>query len=243
MDWLIGSALDGVFLINSDRRAIRCFVQRPQQEAWVDVLARRVLPRVAMLFGATTVHAASVAKGTGAVMLLGQSGTGKSTTSAYLGSQGWDVLSDDISILWDPTEPKVAPSTTGVCVWGDSRAGLALPEAQCLPLAGYPGKVRYVPGGEAATDPAPLKALVFLARSPRLEAPVLRPVSAADGLILAARHRIRFNPADTTGTEAVGLFQRLSDVVRVTPCYRLHYPAQYSALPHVAEALEALIVQ
>jgi hypothetical protein len=237
----MGSALDGVFLFSSARRTIRCFVQRPDEAAWLDVLARRVLPRVTMLFGATTIHGASAATADGALLMLGESGAGKSTLSAFLGSRGWDILSDDISILWDPKAPKIAPSTTGVCVWSDSRAGLQLPESQCRPLAGYPGKVRYVPGGEEATEPARLKALVFLARSSLVEGAEVEPISPAEGLFLATRSRIRFNPADASGKETLVNFERLGDIVRATPCFRLHYPAHYPALPRVDEALMGIL--
>ncbi|MES2442351.1 MAG: hypothetical protein V4574_05940 [Pseudomonadota bacterium] len=236
----MASALDGVFLIDAAGRTVRCFAERPHEDAWLDVLVRRVLPRVAMLFGATTIHGAAAVHDGAALLLLGESGAGKSTLSAYLGSAGWGILSDDISILWDPEAPLVAPATTGVCVWADSRAGLALPEALCRPLTGYPGKVRYVPGGEDATDLVPLKALVFLARSDVAE-PVLQPVPPGEGLIRAAHQRIRFNPADATGAETIGNFERLTEIVRVTPCHRLCYPADYGALPRVAAMLEQVL--
>ena len=240
-DWLMASSFDGVFLINEARREVRCFVADPAGLAWQDVLVRRVLPRVAMLFGAAAVHGAAVANAGGGVVLLGQSGAGKSTLSAALGHAGWDILSDDISILWDAEAPAVAPATTGVCVWADSRAALGLPLDRCVPLPGYEGKLRYVSGHDRATEMVPLKAIVFLNRSERHPAPVLSPLTASEGLLRAMHQRIRFNPADTHDGETLRIFEQLSAFARSTPCWRLSYPGRYDVLPDVAETLTGLL--
>lgn len=194
-----------------------------------------------MLFGMTAIHAASAATGKGALLFLGESGAGKSTLSAFLGRLGWDVLSDDISMLLDGQAPKVAPSTTGICVWADSRAALELPQQQCRPLAGYPGKVRYVPGGVEGTELVPLRTVIILDRSMTVEVPTLLPVSTSQALIQTAKHRIRFNPGDTSGKETLANFKQLSQIVDKTPCYRLAYPANYSALPRVADVLAEIV--
>lgn len=239
-DWLMSSALDGVFLISVARRTIRCFVQDRDRPGWQDVFVRRVLPRVAMLFGATALHAAALAIDGGALLLLGASGAGKSTLSAALGHAGWKVLSDDIAILWNEAAPEVAPSTIGVCVWPDSRAALGLPDAVCTPMPGYGDKMRFVPGGGEDAASVPIRGIVFLARSD-IEAPVLEHLSSGEGLIRAAQQRIRFNPGDVPEGETVRTFESLGAMVRSTPCHRLSYPSAYQALPRVAEALRGLL--
>ena len=240
-DWLFASSFDGVFLINEAQHSLRCFVTDPAGLAWQDVLVRRVLPRLAMLFGAATLHGAAMAKAPGGLVLLGQSGAGKSTLSAALGHAGWDILSDDISIMSNMSPPMLAPATTGVCVWADSREALDLPIAQCVPMPGYEGKVRYVSGHDVATETVPLRAIVFIDRSERHAAPLLQPLSPAQGLSQAMRQRIRFNPADAHDRETRRTFDQLSAIVRATPCWQLSYPARYDALPQVAEALEGLL--
>ncbi|MBS7556513.1 hypothetical protein KHC23_23050 [Ancylobacter dichloromethanicus] len=85
--WRIGSRLDGTFLIEPDGRRIDVYCSRlpPPQEA-MDILSRRVLPRVVTFSGRLAIHAAAVSKNGAALLLLGASGAGKSTTAAYLGS-------------------------------------------------------------------------------------------------------------------------------------------------------------
>lgn len=240
-DWLMASSFDGVFLISKSPASVRCIVGNPEELAWRDVLIRRVLPRVAMLHGATTMHGAALASGQNGLVLLGQSGAGKSTLSAALGHAGWDILSDDISILWPDDAPMLAPATTGVCVWADSRTALDLPLDRCVPMPGYEGKVRYVSGHDRATAKVPLGAIVFLDRSERHAAPLLQPLSPAGGLSLAMHQRIRFNPADAHGGETRRTFDQLSAVLRAAPCWRLGYPKRYDALPEVAAVLTDLL--
>lgn len=237
--WLFCSDLDGAFVIDMPRRTIRCFVQKPCEPGWQDVFVRRVLPRVAILAGASAIHGAAVATAHGAILLLGESGTGKSTLSAALGRAGWDILSDDISVIWAPATPEVAPATTGVCLWQDSRDALALPAAGCAPMPAYKGKCRYTSGHDTGVAAQPLRALAFLARSREAAVPGLQRLAAGTGLIEMARQRIRFNPADNR-RETLAAFAQHSAIMRVTPCYRLSYPADYTALPRVEALLRGL---
>jgi len=237
--WLMWSSFDGSFLIDVSARTIRCFVKDLEDPAWLDVFVRRVLPRVAILFGASAIHSAAAAIGGRALLLLGESGAGKSTTSAALGAAGWDVLSDDISILWDPEAPTVAPATTGMCVWPDSREGLGIADAQCVAMPGYPGKMRFVPGNESNTALVPLNALVFLQRGKG--EPLLLPISGAEAMVRASQQRIRFNPGDPTGKEMRDAFAALSGIARTTACYRLSVPRDYGMLPAVIDLLRGTL--
>lgn len=239
-DWLFTSALDGCFRIDVARTHIRCIVGDPTGTAWRDVFVRRVLPRIAILAGAGALHAAAVATGGGALLLLGESGAGKSTMCAALAMARWDVLSEDVSLLWDAATPQVAPATTGVCLWPDSRRALGLPNARCAPMPGYDGKSRFASGHDTGTAPVALRALVLLARGAGETRPTLHRLSGAEGMMRAAQQRVRFNPADDSGREAIDTFERLRSIVRVTPCYRLTYPADYPALIDVEAALRRL---
>lgn len=238
-DWLFDSALDGTFRIGDS--TIRCSVAEPRGDAWRDVFIRRILPRIAILAGASALHAAAVAIDGRALLLLGPSGAGKSTLCAALGLAGWDVLSDDVALLWDAAAPQAAPATTGVCLWADSRQALGLPEDRCTPMPGYDGKSRFASGNDSGTVPVPLAALVFLARATDIDQPVLHRLGGAEGMIRALHQRVRFNPADDNGDQAVRSLDRLRAIVGVTPSYRLTYPAEYAALPDTERALRRLL--
>lgn len=194
-----------------------------------------------MRYGALALHAAAATKDGRSLLLLGESGAGKSTTSAALGAAGWDVLSDDMSILWDFDAPQVAPASVGVCVWPDTNAALGLSTERSVPMAGYAGKRRYTPGNEANTALLPLNAMILLKRSEDAGPVRLTPVPPIEALRCATRQRIRFNPADLTGPELHRTFAALSATSQSTPCFRLHYPSGYGSLPAVVDQLGEML--
>lgn len=244
-DWRIDSAFDGVFVVNPGLTTVRAYSTRETpDDGLADVLVRRVLPRLITARGALTLHAAAVATDRKAVLLLGGSGAGKSTTTAALAAMpGWHVLSDDLSMLWERDPPVVAPGATGVCLWPESRAGLAIDPAACTAMPGYDGKVRFDPPGAVPIDSVALGALVFLARDPAVVQPRLTPINRAEGLIHAARQMIAFNPAAPPAEERAVLFARLNRIVRDVPMVRLTYPSDFAALPAVAATLAELLAR
>ncbi|GAA0312163.1 HPr kinase/phosphatase C-terminal domain-containing protein [Sphingomonas oligophenolica] len=240
-EWLMTSSLDGAFLISRERRTVRC-ISAPGAsfDACVDVLIRRVLPRVATLFGASAIHAAALARPEGGILLLGMSGAGKSTMTAALGNAGWHILSDDISVMWGREEPLLAPAAMGVCVWPASREGVGLPIERCRPMPAYDGKTHFVPEGEPATVPVPLRALLFLKRGSNV-APALEPLREAQALVAAAHMLVQFDPGDPARPDRVRGFARLNAAVKIAPSYRLLYPNDFAALADVELLLRGLL--
>jgi hypothetical protein len=238
-DWLFASALDGAFRLG--RSTIRCIVGDPQGEAWRDVLIRRVLPRAAILAGASAFHAAAVGTDAGALLLIGPSGAGKSTLCAALAMRGWDILSEDLSLVWDPAAPQIAPASTGFCLWPDSRRALGLAEACCTAMPGYDDKLRCAAGHDTATALVPLRALVFLSRTGDATVPALHVLGSAEAAIRAAQQRDHFNPAEASGEAALDRFDRVAAIVRAVPRYRLRYPPTYAALDQTERLLRQLV--
>lgn len=240
-EWLMTSSFDGAFLISRERRTLRC-ISAPGAsfDACVDVLIRRVLPRVATLFGASAIHAAALARPEGGILLLGVSGAGKSTMTAALGHAGWQILSDDISLLWGQEEPLLAPAAQGVCVWPASREGIGLPREHCRPMPAYDGKTHFVPEGEPALAPVPLRALVFLKREGDVT-PVLEPMSEAEVLVTAAHMLVQFDPGDPARPDRVQGFARLNAAAKAAPGYRLRYPHDFAALAQVEALLRGVL--
>ncbi|MDQ1727441.1 MAG: hypothetical protein QOK14_1486 [Frankiaceae bacterium] len=53
------------------------------------------------LTGRAVLHGAAVARGSAAILLLGSTGSGKSTCTYLAAAAGWDVIADDLVALWD----------------------------------------------------------------------------------------------------------------------------------------------
>jgi hypothetical protein len=102
-------------------------------------------------------------------------------------------------------------------------------------MPAYDGKAHFVPDGEPAIAPVPLRALVFLKREGEV-APVLEPMSEAEALMTAAHMLVQFDPGDPARPDRVQGFARLDAAVKAAPSYRLHYPHDFAALAQV-EAL------
>lgn len=238
-DWLIDSRFDGVFRVDRAISRVRLYsAETPPSAASVDVLVRRILPRLMAARGGTTIHAAAASTAGAGLVLLGASGAGKSTTTAALATlPDWDVFSDDLSILWDDAVPVVAPAATGVCVWRASRDGLGVDPALCHEMPGYDGKFRFEPPVPLVTAAVPLRAFVFLARDSAIDAPRLTAINRAHALIEAARQVILFNPAASPPEEHAGAIARLNRIAAGVQMLRLSYPSRFDALPAVAETL------
>ena len=202
------------------------------------------LPRLLVGRGALTLHAAALAVQGSGVVLLGASGAGKSTmTGALAAMPGWEVFSDDQSILREGRPASVMPSATGVCLWHNSIAALGLDPACCTAMPGYDGKFRFHPATAPSVIPAPLRAFIFLERQQSAEQPTLTPCNRAEALIRAAQQLILFNPAAPQAAGRARAIAQLSRIASGVEMLRLSYPSRYDALPEVAKLLEERLCQ
>lgn len=241
--WLFRSRFEGSFLIARDGRELTLIVDTmpPSPEA-IEVLLRRVLTRVPMLHGAIAVHAASLMQHGGGLLLIGRSGAGKSTLCAALTVQGgWQILGDDTALLWNPAEPMLGAGAKSVCLWPESRDGLALSPDDSIPLASATGKGR---SPVAAADPpplVPLRALIFLDRRPDIAEARLEPLETAEAMTLIVPQIIHFNPSGSSVRQRVHAVSGLREVLCHRPAWRLVYPSDYAALPAVEALLRPLL--
>lgn len=150
---------------------------RPPDE---DLLHPYLAPGAALYWqwaGREAIHAGVFAAGDGAVLMLGDKEAGKSTTLAWLATQGGTaVLSDDLTVL-DGRDVLVGPRSIDLRVEG------ALPGvSEHLVRSGERNRVRL----PAAPPSLPLAGLVVLDWGPELE---LAPVGFATRMELIARQR------------------------------------------------------
>ena len=169
-------------------------------------------------------HAAALADGDSCLVLVGDSGTGKSVLSYGLLLQGLQPLSDEV-VLIDPSTDHIEPFRRSVRVHRQalSRLGLGdeLPEGAqlCQPYV-------WVHPGLAArprSKPYGLRAFVFLEHGRRTELERLRASRTLEGLMLG-----RFG-----GVEAARDFECLSGLAGEVPGYRLtvrRFPEALAAL-------------
>lgn len=206
----------------------------------------QAIPRLLSLKeGYVVLHASAVQVGNQVIAVLGQSGQGKSTLAAWLGSQGFPLLTDDCLVLKrdEPTQQWLAlPSYQSVRLWPDSVEALGIEESGLREFASYSSKkrtsrevdFRFASGG------SPLRACFVLADkaapNPTLsEEPVLLSLSINEAFIALVQGVFRLDVQDAQLNRHE--FEVLTSVTERVRFWSLSYERKYHWLPKVQKAI------
>ena len=190
--------------------------------------------------GVATLHAAAVATGAGAVLLLGRSGIGKSSLAAALVERGWALLADDVT--------GVAPDAGGraLALPGFSRQRLC---AHTLDEMGWRGRARsrvrdgvekyWTPAQRVCAAPLPVRAAFVLAVADRPEVGIEpMPPNLAFRVLRHNTHRRR---AMEAMGERPAHFRALAAMARQAPVARVTRPRHPFLLDALADRVEAYL--
>jgi hypothetical protein len=180
---------DAAFLVDAGGRHVvaRWAASRTDADA-ASHLSGSVLVFVLRLRGAVPLHASAVASDGRALVFVGDSWSGKSSTAAAFSTLGYSLLSDDIVRIDDRGGDLVAyPCQPRLNVWGDSAAAL---------LGAGDGdayqkrSIDALDAGHRVQDtPVPIEAVYLLAeRGESGRRPVVRDLAPRDALIALVRH-------------------------------------------------------
>lgn len=117
--------------------------QNPQADQETINYFLRMTPLAALLYqrGLVAFHAAAVANDQGAVLLTGDSWTGKSTLLAALLQRGWTVLADDLAAVTIDEQGRlvVLPTYSEIALWPDTlkKLGIASDSLPCCDANRY----------------------------------------------------------------------------------------------------------
>lgn len=161
------------FDVRPDQHVIDCYVSETTPPNTLRHLALdQVLPLVVGTRDSIALHGSVIATPSGAVALLGQSGIGKSTLAALLGSRGFTVLSDDCCVVERGERGfTVVPSYAGVRLNPDSLEQAFAGRATGDPVSHYSQKRRIGDRLLAFSGrPVPLSRLYVIGTRDELEA-------------------------------------------------------------------------
>jgi len=212
----------------------------------VHSLTRRVAGAVLRQRGVTCLHANTVVVGGQAIAIMGESGLGKSSTTAGLVARGHPMLADDIAALAEqaagfhvqPGLPRLALDPEVV----ETVFGLTAPAPNPLRVAGKhyfelasngsPGVWRFHP------EPLPLAAIYVLAPfSPESAVPVIEPVEGGAKLVTLRSHSYLHYVLESDGRRRE--FERLGRLAARVPMRRVQRPLGLEHLPPIADAIVA----
>ncbi len=114
--------------------------------------------------GRLALHGSCVARSDGALLICGNSGSGKSTITRELLSKGYTFLADDISVLHfnDDNTVSASPAFPYQKLCRDAVERLALPPEELIYIDEKKDKFLIPYKGEFPHTPLPVRALVFL---------------------------------------------------------------------------------
>lgn len=126
------------------------------------VVAGELLAVLLRQRGFLTLHAACVARGNECILIVGDSGWGKSTLSTYFAGAGYTLISDDIACIdLDAIQVQVQPGPSSVRLHQHS-ASLISGFQDLPPAHGATKKRVYVHEGPRPSHPVQLRGIVLL---------------------------------------------------------------------------------
>jgi hypothetical protein len=221
----------GAFIVEPDSRRVTCCPDTgTQSNTMWHLLLDQVLPLHLASQGEFVLHASSV--GTGderngrAILFLGESGAGKSSTAMGCSLVGATLIGDDFArISLDVDPPAVAPANVGVRLWEEMVAAIS-PHEPGTPVAEYTSKMRVFPSparSAVITDPLPIGALVFLGtRLPTATEPLLETISSAEAFVHLLEGSYRVTVADHE--DRLRAMDQAARLLNSVPSVRLSMP-------------------
>lgn len=183
--------------------------------------------------GLMAIHASAVAVGGSAVLFLGFSGDGKSTTAAAMVRRGHALITDDIAaVQFDGDEARVWPAFPEIRLLCDSVASLG---PTCNATRPDPGdKYSFRTEKRFSTASLPLGRVYLLTPADRNEIEPLRPVAACAEYL---RHSFVAGILKPTGTTS-WYFHRCAELARQIPVFRLKRRRSLELIDELAELIE-----
>jgi hypothetical protein len=215
-----------------------------RQEDLTVLLLGPVLSHVLRLRGTTVLHASAVAMGGKALVFVGHSGAGKSTTMAALVRQGCRFLSDDKVPLHEHDGTFATSPGPGWAKLEPDAADALYGPAHCLPILcpDWPGMAPTrrlelgSDGYEWAADLLPLHRLYLLApRSVDLDRPSILKPSGRQRLVDLTPH-LTARQVRTRGDHRRD-FERLARLANSVPVRLLRRPDAIDRIDEIAAAV------
>lgn len=184
-------------------------------------------------------HASVVVIDEQAIAFTGDSGSGKSTMAAWMHTQGYPLLCDDVCVVrFDASdEPMAYPGYPRLKLWQDALAQLEIDCAQLQRDFFRADKFHLPVSDRFWIDPVPLRHVYFLRFAAEDSAPSVEDISPAYGVHLIRNNTYRFQYISGLGLTR----SHFLDCVRLARQARLRYlnrPRRLAALADCQKLVE-----
>jgi len=230
------------FRISLGGKEIICYPQPKIPQVTIQhLLLDQVLPRCFAHQGRLMVHASAVQIGKGLLLIIGDSGVGKSTLAGNFHQAGQLALSDDcIQLKEEDNQILGVPSYGGLRLWEDSLDALFTGEQLIKSMAHYSMKKRVSLGEPDMHEfQQELPVLAVIALSLPGEDPVsdiiVEPLFRREAFIALVKQSFQLDVMDMK--RMTRHVQAMGRVVPRLPAYRLSMPHDYALLPLVRQKI------
>jgi hypothetical protein len=201
------------------------------------LLLDHVLPLVLASRGAVVLHGAVISRSGAGAVLIGATGAGKSTLTAFAWQRGWTVGGDDGAVVLDTVPPTVEATYSTVRLTPTSADLLAIDRTATSPVV---GKMRIEDAdGSFSGAPVELRLIATITPAPSGEAASLRTLDGVDAHV--DLFRSTFHAALTGGGLLEGAVDRLGAIVDRTTVARLTVPRGVEGLVAAERLLRASV--
>jgi hypothetical protein len=233
------------FFVDSQARKVECRRSAPATlQDVTTLLLGTVLNYVLRARGIVCLHACVINIGSKAVAVIGDKGTGKSTTAAAFARAGYPILSDDMgAISAQESGWLVHPGYPRLRLWRSTLEALQMPCSGLTPVLTPMDK--YYFDLSSASDhgpwlfqatPLPLTAIYLISRDTELTEPVVEPLSGIEKMTTLVTHTSsHFAPLNQNQRSAE--FQALSRMGSTVPLSRVRYPSGIERLPELMSTI------
>jgi hypothetical protein len=201
------------------------------------LLIDQALPRLLAAQGELVGHASCIFINGRGVLLLGQSGWGKSTLAGLLHRRGHLPMSDDCVVLERTDDAVLAtPTYPSLRLYDDSIREAFERAPQASPVASYTRKRRVRLDATTRSRPLRLNAMYLLnhpAQAP--ERSTITPLSPAMACMALIQHSFRLDI--TSAEQSTEQLQRAAAVARRIPAYSLAYRRDFSEADALVDQL------
>lgn len=217
----------GSFLVSSGRE----IVVEPVREGLDERIIRLFIvgPALGVLLhqrGGVALHASSVAVEGKAVVFLGESEWGKSTSAAAFVRAGFPLVADDVTWVTETAPPTVVPGFPQVKLWPEAASALGW-DVDALPLVHPDMDKRAIRADENfSVAPLPLGRVYVLSHGP---ANAIEPIEPQDAFVELVRHSFAVDLLGPTGMQREH-FERCSELAASVPFRRLVVTDELAAI-------------
>lgn len=225
----------GVSIVRVDPTGRVTFDRELDPELEQHLLLDHVLPLTLAWRGFLVLHGAFISRRDSGVVLLGSTGAGKSTLTAFALQRGWTLGGDDGVVVHVGEQTRAEPTYSTVRLTPTSADMLGIDPTVMAPVAGK-RRLKLEPLADRPTEPVAVKVFAVLARGT---------TAKFSPLVGAAAHARLFSSTfqvhEPTHPGLASLVARLAHISESSQCGVLTVPSGVAGLSEAERMLRALL--